>query len=104
MLFKSKIDVDAKLVQTSMLFEDLGAFENFLVFRDEQYDGDCVIITEADISINTETKLMLKGSVYSKGPTSFNKKFVKIASILVYISTGGVCFISPFYSIFLPTG
>ena len=64
LLFKSKIDVDAKLVQTSMLFEDLGAFENYLVSRDEQYDRECVIITEADLSIETETKLMSLKEVY----------------------------------------
>ena len=55
---KSEIVPDVKFVQTTMPFKDIVAFGTYLESIDEHYDGDFVIITQADIFIETNRKIL----------------------------------------------
>ena len=77
-LFKRKIDVDAKLVETILLFKDTEAFENYFEAIDKHNIVGSTIIQEADIFIKTDRKIFnqSKRSDYGKKDNVIDKKVV----------------------------
>ena len=55
-MFKGKIDLDGKLIETITPFRDIEAFEKYLEAIDEHYDEGSRNFQEADIFIETEKK------------------------------------------------
>ena len=65
-LFRGKIDLDGKRVETFMFFEDIEAFENYLESIDEQYDEVTLFVGEADIFIETKKIRKSNGMIMGK--------------------------------------
>ena len=59
-LFKSKIDLDGKLVETIISFKDNETFENYLESTDENQDEGSIIVQEADNFMKKDKKLFIK--------------------------------------------
>ena len=81
-----------KLVQSIMPFEEIKAFENSLEPIDDHSDEGSVIITEAEIFIETDRKKFnkVKRSDYGKGSKNIDKRVVEYLGGNCHKSTGGV--------------
>ena len=55
-MFKSKMEIGVKLVETIMPFRDIDGFEIYLEPKVKYYDGESVMITEVDVFIETDRK------------------------------------------------
>ena len=55
-MFKSKMEIGVKLVETIMPFEDIDGFELYLEPKVKYYDRESVMITEVDIFVETDRK------------------------------------------------
>ena len=53
-LFKSKFDLNGKLLETNLPFKDIAAFERCLESTDELHDDGSIIAQEADNFIETD--------------------------------------------------
>ena len=61
-LFKGKIDLDGKIVETIMPFKDIEAFDNFFKSLDEEYDEGSIIVHDAHNFIKTDKKCLIKSN------------------------------------------
>ena len=79
-LFRSKNDLDGKLVETIMPFKYIEPFENYLESVDEHYDEGSIISQEAVIFIEKDTKkfIKFKRSDYGKGFIYIVKRLLNI--------------------------
>ena len=59
-MFKGKIDLEGKLAQAYLSLNDIDAFEICSESIDEHYEGESVFNTEADIFIETDSKIFIK--------------------------------------------
>ena len=88
-LFKSKNDLNGKLVQTIIckIFTDNEAFENHLEAIDEHYDGGSKIVQATVIFIETDRKIInkVKRSNYGKGNNIIDKRVARFQSRKCYI-------------------
>ena len=58
-MFKGKIDLDGKLVETNMVFHDIDAFENYLESLNEHHDEKFGMRTETVVFIRTDIKFLI---------------------------------------------
>ena len=75
-LFKGKIRLDGKLIQTIMPFEDIEAFGKCSESIEEHFDEESVTIQESHVFIETDGKTIFKveRSHYAKKSKIFDKK------------------------------
>ena len=79
-MFKSKIDLAGKLVETKMPFSNIKAFEKYLKSVDKHYEEVSVIVQEADIFIETDEEInkRMKQTDYCKESNNVDGKVLDI--------------------------
>ena len=84
-LFKGKIDLVGKIVETNIPFKDIGTFENYLEHIDEHYDEGSLVVQGADIFVETHKKTFkkVKESAHGKGTKKIIERWLNITVEIV---------------------